>query len=61
MQELSKHATKLGSKQAELERYEILFSSSKFANALKEKWKSLALTDTSVSMRGPEYVLQVIQ
>ena len=54
-------ATRLDSNQAKPERYEILFSSSNFANALKEKRESLPLTDTSASMRGPEYVLQVIQ
>ena len=58
VRELGKHATKFGSKQAKPERHEILFSSSNFANALTEKWESLSLTNT---IRGPEYVLKVIQ
>ena len=43
-------ALKLGSKQPKPERYEILFSSSNFANASREEWEILPLTDTSASM-----------
>ena len=46
-------ALKLGSKQPKPERCEILFLSSNFAKVLTKKWKSLSLTNTSASMRGP--------